>query len=593
MNSRRWTNPTKILVASSLVVLVIVLMITFRTMIAPTIVAFLLAFILSYPVNWIQKQTGWPRVAVVACIYVILLASAALAPALVLPRLMELPASLQKAIEELITELQSTSTGPLFRFGNFSYELSVDRLFDDMGTALQQILVVATRNPLLIARGVTTGILTIIYVLVLNFWLLKDWQKFQRVLVEQLPSDYQEDARRLGQQLGTVWNAFLRGQIVLGTVVGIATWIPLAIVGMPNAGGLALMAAFMEFLPTVGPGFSSALGTALALFQGSTWIPVSNLTFMLIVMLIYAVIAQVETTYLIPRLVGGRVQLHPAITFVGIINGAIVFGVLGVLLATPIMASVRVILIYISRKMSDLEPFDAMNQSQSAVRIPGLIAGRKIEAIAFDFDGTLINIEWGFADKIARYLDWMNPIISITQRKYAIRRTMVGIEGLINFLISQLRRLKLEQDLERALPVFNGLRGYPTVLQMQLVPGIGETLSVLSTQYQLALFSTRERSDVELGLANAGFDISIFDAVIVLDDVRNIVPHSEPLLSAANQLQVNVNNLLVVSDTDSNLRSASAAEMATAGVLYGLGREQDMHHADLVITSADELTEWL
>ena len=140
MNSRRWTNSTKILVASSLVILAIVLLITFRAMISPTIVAFLLAFILSYPVNWIQKQTGWPRVVVVAGIYVTLIASAALAPALVLPRILELPASLQQALEELIADLQSTSTGSVFRFGNFSYDLSVDRLFDDIGTGLQQIL---------------------------------------------------------------------------------------------------------------------------------------------------------------------------------------------------------------------------------------------------------------------------------------------------------------------------------------------------------------------------------------------------------------------------------------------------------------------
>ncbi|MEM7534521.1 MAG: AI-2E family transporter [Chloroflexota bacterium] len=593
MNSRRWTNSTKILVASSLVILAIVLLITFRAMISPTIVAFLLAFILSYPVNWIQKQTGWPRVAVVAGIYVTLIASAALAPALVLPRILELPASLQQALEELIADLQSASTGSLFRFGNFSYDLSVDRLFDDIGTGLQQILLFASRNPLSIARGVTTGILTIIYVLVLNFWLLKDWQKFQRVLIELLPSDYQEDARRLGQQLGTVWNAFLRGQILLGTVVGTVTWIALSIVGMPNAGGLALLAGLMEFLPTVGPGFSTTIAAALALFQGSTWIPITNLTFMMIVIFIYAVIGQVETTYLIPRLVGGRVQLHPAVTFVGIINGAIVFGVLGVLLATPIMASVRVILIYISRKMSDLEPFEAIGQSQSAVRIPGLIAGRKIEAIVFDLDGTLVNIEWQFAENIAQRMTWLDPILSMQQRTQLVRRFMVGSEGLINFTISQLQRLQLNQDLERVLPLFNGLRGYPHVQQMKLVPGIKDTILTLSKEYRLALFSTRERSDVEQGLAHAGLDISMFNTIMTRNDVRNIVPHSEPLLSTADQLDVNVSNMLVVSDTDSNLRSASAAEMVTVGVLYGLGREQDMQHADVVIYTADELSEWL
>ena len=61
MNSRRWSNVTKIIVVSSLALIALILMVTFRTMIAPTIVAFLLAFILGYPVNWIQRRTGWAR----------------------------------------------------------------------------------------------------------------------------------------------------------------------------------------------------------------------------------------------------------------------------------------------------------------------------------------------------------------------------------------------------------------------------------------------------------------------------------------------------------------------------------------------------
>ena len=77
------------------------------------------------------------------------------------------------------------------------------------------ILLLATDNPLSIARGVTTSIIAIIYVAVLNFWLLKDMYKLQRLIFERVPADYQEDVHRLGRELGQIWDAFLRGQVTL------------------------------------------------------------------------------------------------------------------------------------------------------------------------------------------------------------------------------------------------------------------------------------------------------------------------------------------------------------------------------------------
>ncbi len=112
MGSRRWSNVTKIIVVATLVVLGISIMVTFRAMIAPTVVAFLLAFILSYPVNWLQRNTGWARGAIVAVIYVALLALLILTPVLVIPRSAEILLSLRVTLEQLSTSLQSVSTGP-------------------------------------------------------------------------------------------------------------------------------------------------------------------------------------------------------------------------------------------------------------------------------------------------------------------------------------------------------------------------------------------------------------------------------------------------------------------------------------------------
>lgn len=591
MNSRRWSNVTKIVVASVLVVLTIIVLITFRVLIAPTVVAFLLAFILGYPVNWIQRSTGWARNISVTVVYIVMLAVVALTPVFVIPRLVDLVASLQETLQRLINDLQNITTGPFFSFGPYAF--SLDMIFQQTGDILSNLLLDVTGNPLSIARGVTNSLITIIYVLVLNFWILKDIYKIQRAIMDQIPIDYQEDARRLGQELGRIWHAFLRGQLALAFAVGVLTWVPLVIIGMPNAGGLALLAGVMEFLPSIGPGISGTVGTAIAFFQGSSWLPVNQVTFAIIVAIIYSIIAQIENIYLIPRLVGGQVQLHPAVAFVGIIAGTLVFGLLGVLLATPIMASARVIFSYIYRKLLDLEPFEPIKTPQAGVRIPGLIAGRKIEGIIFDLDGTLAQLDWTIPTWASQHLTWLDRLIQPDQRYFLAQRLMVKTEGVANFFVGQLRRFGANKTLERLQPWFNHWRGYPPADLLAPQPGLVPLIEALNTQYRLAIISTRHSDEVTRFLCDIGLTEDSVDLIVGSEETRNLLPHGEPLLYAVGKFMLEPSQLLMVSDTDSNLRSARAVEMATVGVLCGLGNEGDFLESDLILATPEELVDWL
>lgn len=591
MTSRRWSNITKIIVTTLLVLFALGLVITFQAMIQPTIVAFLFAFILSYPVNWIQRQTGWARATAVLVLYGVLLLAFALTPALLIPRSLGLFDSLQQTLSELIISLQ-TMVGPGGLLGEL--HLSADNLLQQLGDALQNGLV-STANPLSIVQGVTSSVVLLVYILVLNFWLLTDLHKLRRLLFEQIPVDYQEDLRRLAQELSETWQAFLRGQILLGLVIGVITWVPLWIVGMRNAGGLALLAGVMEFLPNVGQGISGTIGIAVALFQGSAWLPVGKLTFALIVLLIYVVIAQIENVYLVPRLVGGRVKLHPAVAFASTICGGVVFGVLGVFLAMPVVASMRVIFLYLYNKLLDREPFEPVSTAQSGLRIRGLIAGRKVEAVLFDLDGTLTQLDWSVTDWFASHLSWLDPLLSPEQRRNAARRLIIQLEGSINFLLSQARRVDWERHprWQKVLPTLDRLRGYSHEAEPAPIPDLALILQRLTRAYRLALISTRDEQSVEQFLSKAGLNRKIFAAILSREDVNNLLPHSEGLETIANRLDLHPRQMLMVSDTDVNLRAARAMQMATVGVLNGLGRAQDMRDADLVLPTTADLEEWL
>lgn len=591
MTSRRWSNVTKIVTTATLAVLAIALIITFRAMIAPTIVAFLFAFILSYPVNWLQRQTGWARGMAVGLLYVVLLALISLTPALIIPRAVKWLTALQITLEGLVLSLQSVHIAPFFAPGGVG--LSTEIILQRIGEALQNLLMLS--DPLSLFRGVTEGVLTVVYVLVLNFWLLKDSQKLRRLLFEQIPIDYQEDFHRLGRELGLVWHAFLRGQLLVAIAMGVIVWVALIIIGMPNAAGLAILAAAVEFMPHIGPSVSGITGTAVALFQGSTWLPINHLAFALLAGIIYFFVAQVEHVYLIPRFVGGRVKLHPAVTFVGIVNGALTFGVLGVLLATPVIASTRVILAYIYSKLLDREPFEPINLAQSPVRIRGLIGGRKIEAVIFELDGTLTTIDWEVTDWFMERLHWLDWILPVDARRSLARRLLIQMEAVINFVLGQVRRFEWDKHerLRQFLPTLDKLRGYAPPVELMPTPGITATLSRLAQGYRLALISARDRQSVDQFMCKAGLDPAMFAVILTCEEMRNLLPHSEGLTTITTRLALLPNQILMVSDTDVNLRAARAMEMVTVGVLNGLGREQDMREADLILPTTAELEEWL
>jgi hypothetical protein len=91
--------------------------------------------------------------------------------------------------------------------------------------------------------------------------------------------------------------------------------------------------------------------------QGSDYLPISHLAFAGLIILFYILVQQVENNLIVPRVLGDAVELPPLVVMTGAVIGAYVGGILGVMLATPIIATGREILGYLYRKLLDQEPF--------------------------------------------------------------------------------------------------------------------------------------------------------------------------------------------------------------------------------------------
>ncbi len=166
------------------------------------------------------------------------------------------------------------------------------------------------------------------------------------------PDAYRAEYIYLGRQIRRVWAAYFRGQLILSLLIGLIIGMGTALLGLPGALLLGILAGLLEVLPNIGPVLAAIPAILLALLQGSSVLSVSNLVFAVVVIVFYSVVQQLENNIIVPRLIGQAVDLPPILVMAGVIVGASVGGILGAFMAAPIIATGRILAQYAYSKIS-------------------------------------------------------------------------------------------------------------------------------------------------------------------------------------------------------------------------------------------------
>jgi predicted PurR-regulated permease PerM len=149
----------------------------------------------------------------------------------------------------------------------------------------------------------------------------------------------------------------LRGQIILAFVIFLGVWISLTILGVQNAFALGVLSGLLEFLPVIGPFIGTLVAAIVAFFQPANYLGLDPVVYTLIVIAVMIIIQQIENNILVPRIVGGALDLHPLVVIIGVFMGATLAGLIGAILAAPVLATIKLVGTYAWRKMFDLSPF--------------------------------------------------------------------------------------------------------------------------------------------------------------------------------------------------------------------------------------------
>jgi predicted PurR-regulated permease PerM len=209
-----------------------------------------------------------------------------------------------------------------------------------------------------LATSTVRTVANVILLFVVSIYLAVDQPNFGNYMLRFTePMGYRRDAEFLLADLRASWAAYLRGQVILGLVIFVVVWIGLTLLGVQNAVVLAMIAGLLEFIPNVGPIVSTAIAMLVAFFQPSNYLGLPSWAFVLAILGFMILVQQVENHLLVPRIVGGALNLKPVLVIVGVFVGASLAGVLGAILAAPILASLKILGQYAWHKLFDQPPF--------------------------------------------------------------------------------------------------------------------------------------------------------------------------------------------------------------------------------------------
>lgn len=395
-SSGPWDVATK---RTVLVILLIVLLAGVwigRNVLPLVIISGIIAFLLS-PVVDLAQRAHIPRSISTLLLFLLLLVALILIPVLLTPVLVRQLVALgsfdvSTTARLWITRLNEAIFGLPNNITVIGFEVplgdTVDQIqqnfqqfelipsVSDILTYIQQLISTATTvvsNTAVVGFNVVGGIFSVLIAILVTFflslYLTKDAPLIRNYMEGLFPISYQSEFGQVLRHMSYIWSSFFRGQILLSITVGFLIWAILSAFGMPGALLLGILAGLLEVIPNIGPILSMIPAIIIALIQGSPVlepIGINNFGFALIVVGIYFVVQQLENNILVPRIIGSSVNLHPVVVIIGVAVGLNVGGILGALLAAPIIASLRVLGGYVHAKLLDNPPFE--NSTLSARR---------------------------------------------------------------------------------------------------------------------------------------------------------------------------------------------------------------------------------
>lgn len=335
---------TQILLIAGVILLVIFARQALVATIKPFLYALILAFLFNPVVGFAQKKgmKRWLSSLLIVLLFFLLVSLFAV---LVLPSVVRDALELIKRLPEVVSGLRQDLMELLERVDiALAGAVDIKRTADDITRQFYQAFM-SLLTGMLSSLG---GLLDVLLIPIIMFYMLKDKAFFINELRSWVKPAHWKSLQEMWRDISHVLGGFVRGRLLLTVFVGIATGAGAAVIGIPNAITIGILAGVLDLIPYFGPWFGGVLPVVLALISpaptGAIW------------MVIWIVVVQqLESSILAPKILSTEVGMHPLLVMFSVMFFGALMGVIGMIVGVPIMASVLALIRYFWKKSKKKE----------------------------------------------------------------------------------------------------------------------------------------------------------------------------------------------------------------------------------------------
>ena len=321
----------------------------FIKVISPIFIGFLIAWLLDPVVDKFEAKKI-PRVIGCIIVYLILIATIVLFFYLVIPnfttQISEFISTLPDIIKNLAKNLDKILDGISAKFG-----FETDEIEKEIITYLTELSKDLTTNlPTTlfnIGKGIISGSISFVLGLMIGFYMLWDYDKIKVNLYHLIPFKWRNGYHDLTYRLNNQLRKYIQGVLLVMLLVFITQGIGLTLAGLEAPLIFALFCAITDIIPYFGP----YIGAIPAIIVGFTINPLTGIC----VIIAIVIVQLLENNFYQPLIMGKTMSLHPITIMLGLLIFEHFFGILGMVVATPVIASFKVIIKFINEKLGLLD----------------------------------------------------------------------------------------------------------------------------------------------------------------------------------------------------------------------------------------------
>lgn len=300
----------------------------------------LLAYLVAKPVDYFQERLRMPRiVAVLLALFLLFIFIVGLGFLVVPPivdefnmLIMNLPDVLGKIEAYIDSKLATIGTGDRV----YTVQMWLNQAFDNLKANLPEITQSVFTKGFDVVTSITGAIFGIVIVPVMSYYFVKDSSKFRKSFELIIPARNRPMFSSAIERINTSLGGYIRGQITLCLIIGLLSTLGLLIFGVKYAFVLGLFYGITGLVPMAGP----VIGCIPAILIALATDPILALK----VLILFVVIRLSEDYFIVPRVMGSSMNMHPVTVIISMMIGARVMGVAGMFLSIPVAAVAKIIM---------------------------------------------------------------------------------------------------------------------------------------------------------------------------------------------------------------------------------------------------------